>query len=160
MTGRTVATPGWISVYPSKHTYNDNKKITRAVTLVNQKIPTNAWTQIEVDSLDIVAIKVKGEGGTMNIYNVYNSGDNDSTTRAMQAHLRERQARRSWGEEEEEEEEADIWLGDFNRHHPMWEDETNERLFTRRELDKAEALLQMLGANDMVQVLPKGIPTI
>jgi len=30
-----------------------------------------------------------------------------------------------------------IWLGDFNRHHPEWDEERNSHLFTRENLDEA-----------------------
>lgn len=55
---------------------------------------------------------------------------------------------------------ADIWLGDFNRHHPLWENEENDRLFKRQDLENAEPLIHLLGEHDMEQALPKGIPMI
>jgi hypothetical protein len=30
---------------------------------------------------------------------------------------------------------GDIWLGDFNRHNPWWEDARNSRLFAQKNLD-------------------------
>jgi hypothetical protein len=50
-----------------------------------------------------------------------------------------------------------IWLGDFNCHHPMWEDETNEHLFKPDEY--IQPLLELLFRHDMVMALPKGLPT-
>ena len=56
--------------------------------------------------------------------------------------------------------EGDIWLGDFNRHHPMWDDDTNIGLFTRANLDVVEELIELVASRGMEMVLPKGIPTI
>ena len=50
-----------------------------------------------------------------------------------------------------------LWLGDFNHHHPMWEDETNERLFKAEEY--ISPLIELLYRNEMLLALPKGIPT-
>jgi len=54
---------------------------------------------------------------------------------------------------------GNIWLGNFNRHHPMWEDEENERLFTHQNLDSASTLIDLLADHDMQMTLPHGIPT-
>ena len=50
-----------------------------------------------------------------------------------------------------------LWLGDFNRHHPIWEDEANERLLGSE--DYISPLIELLYRNEMLLVLPKGIPT-
>ena len=50
-----------------------------------------------------------------------------------------------------------VWLGDFNRHHPLWEDDANERLF--KPTDFISPLLVILYKNDMILALPKGLPT-
>ena len=51
-----------------------------------------------------------------------------------------------------------LWLGDFNRHHPMWEDDANERLFEPEEY--LAPLINLLYKWDMLLALPKGIPTL
>ena len=50
-----------------------------------------------------------------------------------------------------------VWLGDFNRHHPIWEDDANERLFETEEY--IAPLIELLYKNKMLLTLPKGIPT-
>ena len=50
-----------------------------------------------------------------------------------------------------------VWLGDFNRHHPLWEDDANERLFEPN--DFITPLLDILYKNEMLLALPKGLPT-
>jgi hypothetical protein len=53
-----------------------------------------------------------------------------------------------------------IWLGDFNRHHPMWEIPHNTHLFTAANLDAAGTLINLLSLYNLVQVLPPAIPTL
>ena len=53
-----------------------------------------------------------------------------------------------------------IWLRDFNRHHPMWDEERNAHLFTRAVLEAVQPLLDMVSTHDMRMVLPKDIPTL
>ena len=50
-----------------------------------------------------------------------------------------------------------LWLGDFNRHHPMWEEDSNERLFEPD--DFISPLINILYKNDMLLSLPKSILT-
>ncbi|TFK18198.1 hypothetical protein FA15DRAFT_552156, partial [Coprinopsis marcescibilis] len=53
-----------------------------------------------------------------------------------------------------------IWVGDFNHHHPMWDQDKDHRLFTRKNLDEAEQLLEMVAEWGMVMALPKGVPML
>ncbi|EPS99056.1 hypothetical protein FOMPIDRAFT_1091593, partial [Fomitopsis schrenkii] len=53
-----------------------------------------------------------------------------------------------------------LWLGDFNRHHPIWEDERNTHLLTAKYLDDAQPLLNLLSAFDFRMLLPPAIPTL
>jgi len=54
----------------------------------------------------------------------------------------------------------DIWLGDFNRHDPMWEPKGNERLFTSANINAADILIDALADYGMDLALPPGIPTL
>jgi hypothetical protein len=51
-----------------------------------------------------------------------------------------------------------IWLGDFNRHHPLWELEANRCLNSPEQA--IDPLLDLLHNFDMDLVLPPGIPTL
>jgi hypothetical protein len=53
-----------------------------------------------------------------------------------------------------------IWAGDFNRHHPMWDDESDDRLFTPRALEDAGKLIELLADLNLKMALPKGQPTL
>ena len=50
-----------------------------------------------------------------------------------------------------------VWLGHFNQHHPLWEDDANKRLF--KPTDFISLLLYILHKNDMLLALPKGLLT-
>ncbi|KAG2089122.1 uncharacterized protein F5147DRAFT_553392, partial [Suillus discolor] len=53
-----------------------------------------------------------------------------------------------------------IWMGDFNRHHPMWELEHNTHLFTAVNLDAAGVLINLLSLYNLTQALPAGLATL
>jgi hypothetical protein len=55
--------------------------------------------------------------------------------------------------------EHEIWLGDFNRQNPLWEEERNHHSFMTEALDMAQPPLNLLAEYRMGMVLPKGIPT-
>ena len=156
----TRATPVWTVVKPTSWKGKENgKPYPRVITLVHERLSTNGWTQIDIKSLDVVAIQLKGESGEINIYNIYNDCTHSETLEVMRKHLDERE------EEEEAQEQpekvvGDVWLGDFNRHHPMWEKEDNLRLFTNRNLEDATVLTGLLAEHGMQMTLPHGTPTI
>ena len=53
-----------------------------------------------------------------------------------------------------------IWLGDFNSHHPMWDQNRNTHLFTRSNLDKAQTIIDMMARYNLQMILPKNILTL
>ncbi|KAG2073313.1 hypothetical protein BDR04DRAFT_1011002, partial [Suillus decipiens] len=53
-----------------------------------------------------------------------------------------------------------IWLGDFNRHHLLWDEDYNTQLFTNQYLNAAQPLLDLLADYGMVLTLPKGLPML
>jgi hypothetical protein len=68
----TRATPVWCLVTPTGWKRNDSVERTpRAIILVHERLPTNSWTQIDIDTPDAVGIKITGEGGEISIYNIY-----------------------------------------------------------------------------------------
>ena len=52
--------------------------------------------------------------------------------------------------------ESVIWLGDFNRHHPLWDEERNAHLFTKAALMAAQTLLDLISKYDMQMTLLLG----
>jgi endonuclease/exonuclease/phosphatase family metal-dependent hydrolase len=53
-----------------------------------------------------------------------------------------------------------VWAGDFNRHHPLWDDDKDTHLFTRQALRDTEGIIELMAEYGMVMALPKGIPTL
>jgi len=53
-----------------------------------------------------------------------------------------------------------IWLGDFNLHHPLSDEERNSHLFTRNNLDKAQWLIDATAELNLQMVLPRGTPMV
>ena len=52
-----------------------------------------------------------------------------------------------------------LWMGDFNRHHPHWDNLEDTRLFTKTAMDNAELLISAVAGLGLDLVLPPGIPT-
>lgn len=122
--GLTRATTGWYVIYPTKHRKEEEGR-TRSVILVNKKIATNAWSQIDVDSVDVTAIKITNKNTTISIYNIYNDCTNDKSTDVLERHLEKREREHENNTESDDVPNVNVWLGDFNRHHVMWEDDRN-----------------------------------
>ena len=115
--------------------------------------------QVDIDLPDVIGIKITSKGGEISIYNIYNDCTHSNTLTKFQEHLEARE----WDDPHPDignKTVGNIWLGDFNRHHPMWEDKENDHLFTHQNLNNASTLINLLADHDMQMILPHGIPTI
>ncbi|KZP26981.1 hypothetical protein FIBSPDRAFT_731435, partial [Athelia psychrophila] len=65
----TRGTLKWTMVYPRKH--NNKVKRTRALMLVNVKLPTTSWKELPVDLVDVAGIQMTGNYGALRIYSIY-----------------------------------------------------------------------------------------
>ena len=148
----TRASNKWTPILPPAHG-NGNTR-TRSTILVNTSLSTNHWDAIPINHPDITAIKVTGEFGTLRIFNMYVDQANDTAITALEQYLRS-----SKENTEEGGMTTDVWLGDFNRHHPMWDEPRNSQLFTRANLARAETLIQELANWGMSLALPPFLPT-
>lgn len=149
----TRANSHWSVIYPSRH--HDRPETSRAAILVSTRLSTNSWTQIPIDSPDITAIQLENEDYTLRIFNIYNDGEHSRNLADLENIIRTHTA----GIETIKPMHM-IWMGDFNRHHPMWDETRNHHLFTSGNLDAAQKLLDLLANYDMRMVLPHGIPTL
>jgi endonuclease/exonuclease/phosphatase family metal-dependent hydrolase len=118
-------------------------------------ISSNAWTQIDIDSPDVVGIQIVGEQGTLRLINIYNDCEKDNTMEEVDSYMRGEGRRRNTRGPVRY-----VWLGDFNRHSPLWDKECNSHLFTKRNLEAADNLLDILARHGMQMALPAGIPTL
>lgn len=149
----TRALPGWIVVYPLNHL--DSPARTRSVILVNVKLSSNSWTTILPESPDVTGLELKGTFGTLRIFNIYNDCNHNDSLLALDRFLD------GTGERPADETDLnDIWIGDFNRHDPRWDEMRNEHLFTNANREKAAKLNAMVAKWHMDMALPEGIPTL
>src|SRR5262245_30548707 len=67
---KTRANHRWRVVYPSSY-YADNSPV-RSVILVNSRLNTNNWKQLNLPCNDLTAIQITGTFGSLSIINIYN----------------------------------------------------------------------------------------
>jgi hypothetical protein len=51
-----------------------------------------------------------------------------------------------------------LWVGNFNRHHPLWDSPEDTRLFTNEAMDAAKKLIEAVMKVGLESVLPSRIP--
>ena len=103
----------------------------------------------------MVIIQLTGNYGTCTLINIYNDCKHNETIKELGKYLETniRQVIPSAHDHM-------IWLGDFNRHHPLWEEERNNHLLTNQYLDHAQPLLELIADDGMIMTLPKDNPTL
>ena len=144
-----------MTVYPHRHRDDHPKIYTRSVILVNKRINTNNWEAIPIDCPDMTAVELRTDRGMIRIFNINNSCLHNDTLDTLKAYVEDPGNRPSDGEPVHY-----IWASDFNRHHPLWEEPRNCHLFTNRNLDMAEPLLELIATHYMKMVLPEQMPTL
>jgi ribonuclease HI len=118
-------------------------------------VSSNAWTQLELRCQDIVAVQIITAQGTLRVYNIYNDCKNDDTLEALRAHMRGAPGSRGLPRPIRH-----VWMGDFNRHSPLWDEDRNHHLFTRENLRASDKLIQLTAQFGMHMALPPGLPTL
>ena len=104
-------------VYPSSRRMD--LALPRVVMLVSAVLVTNQWTQEHIsDTCVMVAVRINGNFGIITVYNVYVECNSLVMIKRFRGHLAShRQGTQSTGDS------YMLWGGDFNRHHPMWDEE-------------------------------------
>jgi len=119
-------------------------------------LKTRNWKIVNIPGTnDLTAIQLKGNYGTLAIFNIYNDCTHSDTENALRTFLREHT-----GEFRTDNRKHIIWAGDFNWHHPMWDRDKDTQLFTNHSQREAIRLISLLADHDMAMPLPKGIPTL
>ena len=140
-------------IFPDDRGRND--KHIRSVIWVSTALETKNWKIVSVPGTnDITAIQLNGEYGKLTIFNIYNDCTNANTENVLSTFLRTHANEILTGRSNM------IWAGDFNRHHPLWDKDEDDRLFTSQATTSADKLINLLANYDMVMTLPKGIPTL
>jgi len=147
----TRANHHWHVIYPSQHHTHPTQR-TRAITLINTSLDTNSWSQVHFPSSDVVAIQIVNSTGRCTIFNIYNDGNHQDTIHSIQTYLTQNIAIIRTTNND-----SMIWLGDFNRHHPLWEAPRNRHLFN---YTASQPLIDMIADFEMFQILPAELPTL
>jgi len=142
----------WVVVYPPTHAIEGSAR-TRSIILVNKNIPSDTYDILPIYSADVTGLRLRTQAGEFTLLNIYNSCTDNHSIEKMAEYLRS-PARARQGHLSE----YMFWLGDFNRHHALWEEDQNQNL--RSSDDMVEPLLDLVADHDMVMALPAGIPTL
>jgi len=136
-----------------------NLACTHSLILVNKRIATDTWSQIDLSSSDITVIQLQMERGRVLIINMYNEGTQQQGIKRSIIAMRQRECA---GHDNHDSLHVlhTIWLGDFNLHHLMWDEGRNMHLFTRENLDRSQPLIDTIAEFDHQMVLPKDIPML
>ena len=151
---QSIVSKDWVLVYLSTHCAHPKKTCT--LTLVSAKISTDNWEQMDFPLGDVTIVVVKGVWGRITILNIYNDGNNNETINQLKQFHR---TKLDTGNQSKERTAHAMWVGDFNHHHPHWDNPSNTRLFTEEALKAAEVLIEAVVSLGMDLILPSGIPT-
>lgn len=99
---------------------------------------------------------IKGDWGKLVIFNIYLEGDNNATVTQLKCFHRTHTD--IFGNSEAGAPHV-IWVGNFNHHHPHWDNPNDTRLFTPKVLKSAEGLIEVVSFLGLELALPSGIPT-
>ena len=115
-------------VFPSNH-FKDDTQI-RSIIWVNKHLETKDWRILDIPNTNnITAIQLNGLYGTISIFNIYNDCTHPRNEVLLQNYLNTHINDLSGLEDLHM-----IWAGDFNRHHPLWDDNSDNHLFTNQAL--------------------------
>lgn len=148
----TRATYGWSVIYPAIPDTDRSGRV-RSVILVSTRISTNSFHPIRIPNPDVSAVSLRVGAADVHLFNLYVDQYHDH---ALQATAR---ATRKLPDELGREQHI-IWLGDFNRHSPRWDNPRNDHLFSNASLARAQVLINMVADYDLYMALPPSIPTL
>jgi hypothetical protein len=140
----------WHVIYPTSK-FEDSSRV-RSVILVNKRLKTNNWDQIHLDNNNITAITIRGTFGAIDIFNIYNDCTHSDTVSFLHKYFETTYRSKP--------NKYMVWLGNFNRHHAMWELPTNSHMCTGRGEREAQPLIDLISDNDMDMALPAGLYTL
>ena len=151
-----IRTPnGYVTVTPVDR-YKDGVPTTWVVTWVSSDLATSSWKILNIPGTNnIMVIQMAGEYGQLTIINIYNDCTHSRALQAVCQFLCTNHAKVMSRPDDHL-----IWAGDFNRHHLLWDDELDDRLFTLRALEDTGMLIKILADLNLKMALPKGQPML
>jgi len=150
----SIAAKDWTTIYPTTHGSSPGN--TRSLILIRSQISTDSWTQLDFPSGDVTVIQITGAWGKLTLFNIYNDGKHNNTIRLLTKYHKDNQANIGFNTSGNA---HTVWVGDFNRHHPYWDDPGDDRLFTREATIAAELLIEAVAEIGLKLALPRGLPT-
>jgi len=150
----SIAAKEWMSIYPSMHT--SNPETTRSLLLIRSQISTDSWSQLDFPSGNVTVIQITSAWGKLMLFNIYNDGKHNNTIKLLTKYHKDNQVNIGHNASGNA---YTVWLGDFNRHHPYWDDPGDDRLFTKEATLTAEILIEAVAETGLKLVLPCGLPT-
>ena len=144
--------PHWRVLYPKIY-FNDNTKPLRSLILINTKIPTNNYKQIQFDSADVTGLILTMDAGKVVLINVYNDCNNNNAIDMVSQFLSER-----YLDDYVPNDTHIVICSDFNRHHPWWESEEDGHLTSAEHLIRP--LIDLTTCIDLCMALPLYLPTL
>ena len=79
------ASHNWFTLYPKEHYAIPNK--TRSIMLMNKRILTNKWSQIDLTSSDVTAIQMQTLSGPLILISMYNDARNSEGVQKVMQYL-------------------------------------------------------------------------
>jgi hypothetical protein len=117
------------------------RPVPSSLFLLRNNILTDQWKQIDFPSSDVTVIQLSGKRGSTYIFNIYNDCDKNDTIHQIEAF---NFSSKPLLTDASKDTDTTIWLGDFNRHHPHWDNPNDVRLFTKQATDDAEVLINAI----------------
>jgi len=81
----SCASHNWFTLYLKEHYTIPNN--TRSIMLINKRIPTNKWSQIDLASSNMTAIHMQTPSGPEILINMYNDMRNSEGVRKVMQYL-------------------------------------------------------------------------
>src|SRR5882672_2895024 len=150
----THANHHWYTIYPREHFVEPKK--TGSVMLIGKHMPTDSWSQVDFSSSDITAVQVQMRRGPTLIINMYNDNKNSDSICKVGLFMSSYDRTNCLSGPRPHL----LWLGNFNSHHPLWDEPRNLHHFTRNNLDRAQEVINLIANYDMQMALHKGTPTL
>lgn len=150
--GNSHGTQYWRVIYPANF-YIEGRPHVQSILLINTNLSTDCYIILPLMHSDVMAVQFKGDNRYLSVFNIYNEITNNNTLSCLDLFLdlNAPLVHPSYSD-------CVLWLGDFNCHHPMWEEDTNEHLFESEEY--ISLLIDLLYKYNMLLTLPKGIPML
>ena len=142
----------WRVIYPANF-YDEDRSRVRSILLINTNISTDCYSVLPIMHTNIMAIHFRGDNKFLSVFNVYNEITNNDTLKVLENYSDLNECLICLTTTD-----CVIWLGDFNQHHPVWEDNNNKHLFEPK--DRIAPLINLLNKYDMLLALPKGKPML